>query len=335
MPFHLSSLRAPWQQSNRSEYLAVIEMSGTGVKLEIRPLDNLDTHIYKRKFPIPLAHNIKANDNRFSNELQNTVIDTLLTIRGIIDAKRREGYRIHKSHCVGTSPLRIAENAKEMIDRAFYKAHYRFDVYSGLCEAKTGARAVLDKFPDADALMVDIGGGSIELARIQNGSIQMATSISKGTGTIKCSDSASAILGEIDNGFFDAPALIPIGGTSRRMCRWITEQPEENDARFALEKEVFVGGLSNLCDTLQRAAADEEAPLLQALRERASKITASAPILEALIERMAECASITSLDVCLRDGVFMAAADELLLHRAQRQLAMGNVAIFVSPFLPR
>ena len=67
---------------------------------------------------------------------------------------------------IATSAVRDAENQKELLKRA-RKLGLRVAVLSGEAEARLGVHAVANGFDDQDAWVVDVGGGSAQVSRMQ------------------------------------------------------------------------------------------------------------------------------------------------------------------------
>jgi exopolyphosphatase/guanosine-5'-triphosphate,3'-diphosphate pyrophosphatase len=86
---------------------------------------------------------------------------------------------------VATSAVRDARNQAEFIEKAALAANTAVDVISGREEARLIHLGVLSRWPLASrrALMIDIGGGSVELIGSENG--RMLDSISKPLGAVR------------------------------------------------------------------------------------------------------------------------------------------------------
>ena len=91
-----------------------------------------------------------------------------------------------KTFCVATSALRDAPNAKEFIKKIKKDLNLNIKIIDGKKEAYYGALSAINLLkPLEDALTVDIGGGSTELAKIEDGKIVDTISINLGTVRIK------------------------------------------------------------------------------------------------------------------------------------------------------
>jgi len=94
-------------------------------------------------------------------------------------------YKAHKVIAVATSALRDAPNQKEFIDMIKQQLAISINVINGKKEARFGALAASNLLPIVDGISIDIGGGSSDLALIQNGKIIDTYSLDLGTVRIK------------------------------------------------------------------------------------------------------------------------------------------------------
>lgn len=95
-------------------------------------------------------------------------------------------YRVNRVLCVGTSALRDAPNSGEFIKRIQNELGFGLRVLDGQKEAFYGGIAAINLL-DApkNAVTLDIGGGSAELAKIENGKITQTLSLNLGTVRLK------------------------------------------------------------------------------------------------------------------------------------------------------
>ena len=82
-----------------------------------------------------------------------------------------EGMKIAPLTAVATAAVREAEDGPEFREEIAQETGLRLWVIDGLEEARLSAQGVLLGWPDADGVMCDIGGASMELARIKNGRV--------------------------------------------------------------------------------------------------------------------------------------------------------------------
>lgn len=77
-------------------------------------------------------------------------------------------------HSVATAAVRDAKDGANFCDEVFLETNLRLRVVTGVQEATLSAQGVFFCRPDAAGLVCDVGGSSVELARIGAGTIDMA-----------------------------------------------------------------------------------------------------------------------------------------------------------------
>ena len=95
-------------------------------------------------------------------------------------------YGVNKVLCAGTSALRDAPNSNLFIKRVQDKLGLGLKVIDGQMEAFYGGIAAINLLnPLKEATTIDIGGGSTELAKIEDGKIIDVISLNVGTVRLK------------------------------------------------------------------------------------------------------------------------------------------------------
>ncbi|MBN2767572.1 MAG: Ppx/GppA family phosphatase [Campylobacterales bacterium] len=94
-------------------------------------------------------------------------------------------YGVTKILCVATSALRDAPNGKEFVRKIKATLGLQIKIIDGKCEAKYGGIAASNLLPISDAITVDIGGGSTDIALIENGKVTQTYSLDLGTVRLK------------------------------------------------------------------------------------------------------------------------------------------------------
>lgn len=82
--------------------------------------------------------------------------------------------------CIATAAVREAENGQILVRRAKEEADMDVEVLSGEEEGRAAAFGVLSAIPDADGIVADLGGGSLELAHVKDGAVQEVVSLPLG-----------------------------------------------------------------------------------------------------------------------------------------------------------
>ena len=148
-------------------------------------------------------------------------------------------YRVRKRVCVATSALRDAPNGKVFVRWIQKELGLDIKIIDGEAEAKFGAVAAYNLLPLRDGITIDIGGGSSDMALIQNGQITDCYSLDLGTVRLKelffdkgCSLEESNIRArkfihkalESLPSHFKHTVAVGIGGTARTLSKGIMKQ---------------------------------------------------------------------------------------------------------------
>jgi len=147
-----------------------------------------------------------------------------------------KGLKCHKVLCIATSALRDAPNANTFIHKVHKELNINIKIIEGSKEAYYGAVGALNYLKEIqDAVTIDIGGGSTELAKIENGIITDTISLNIGTVRLKelffdkkipLDQIRTFINDEIEKipERFQCSDMIGIGGTLRSLSKIIMER---------------------------------------------------------------------------------------------------------------
>jgi len=147
-----------------------------------------------------------------------------------------QSFKCTKTLCIATSALRDAPNASVFINKIHHDLNINIKIIEGNKEAYFGAVGALNYLNEIkEAVTIDIGGGSTELAKIENGLI--VETISLNVGTVRLKElffDKKVPLDEIrsfmDMEIFKIPErftcndMIGIGGTLRSLSKIIMER---------------------------------------------------------------------------------------------------------------
>lgn len=132
-------------------------------------------------------------------------------------------YKCTKILCVGTSALRDAPNSNELISMVRKRLNIGLRVIDGKAEALYGALAAKNLLsPIKDGITIDIGGGSTELALINNDKITDTISLNIGTVRLK----------EL---FFDSK-------NTAKMAKFIADITAQIPSNFTSKNIIAIGG---------------------------------------------------------------------------------------------
>lgn len=201
--------------------VAVIDLGSNSARMVIfERTSRLGFFIFREyKIKVRLGEGAYENGGVLQQKAMDNVFSAFSEFKHLI-----KFYGVKKVLCVGTSALRDAPNAKDFIKRIFEKLALNLRVIDGKTEAFFGGIAALNLLsPLQEATTLDIGGGSAELAKIQNGKIIDTISLNLGTVRLKelFSDKNKSNLAFINERISQIPEhfksddLIAIGGSLR------------------------------------------------------------------------------------------------------------------------
>ena len=104
--------------------------------------------------------------------------------RGIIALRRfarlAHEMEVSRLRCVATAAVRDAENGAEFVRRAREEASLSVALLSGRQEGEAAGYGVISAIPEADGIVGDLGGGSLELAQVRGGRVEQVVSLPLG-----------------------------------------------------------------------------------------------------------------------------------------------------------
>lgn len=186
--------------------------------------------IEKIRSKVRIGEGAYENGGHLSDKATQRAYDTLKDFLSVI-----KSLGCKKVLAVATSALRDAPNKKVFLNRVSKELNLNIKVIDGKKEAYLGAVAVLNLLPKIDnAITIDIGGGSTELARIERANVVETISLNIGTVRLKelffdKKKDFSYVQNYINDVFKDIPKsyktanIIGIGGTIRTLSSAILQ----------------------------------------------------------------------------------------------------------------
>jgi exopolyphosphatase/guanosine-5'-triphosphate,3'-diphosphate pyrophosphatase len=224
-------------------------------------------------------------------------------------------------HPVATSAIRDAANRDELLAAAEAASGLRVRVLSAEDEALLGYVAAINSSTLADGLVLDLGGGSLQLTRVRDrrpvasgswplGAVRMTEAFLPGERAGR--KQVRALREHVARALRDAPwpeggapRMVGLGGTVRNLAaaaQLAAGLPSFGVQGFALERPA----LDALVDELAARPAAKRGAVPGIKPERADLILAGALVVQAVMEQ----AGAPALEVTehgLREGVFLAA----------------------------
>lgn len=179
-------------------------------------------------------------------DAQDRLISTLKSYSAAAALARAE-----KFYVFATEAMRIADNHSAVLKRIKKEVGVRVELISGRREAELGLEgALLDTDPKWPFLLVEVGGGSAQVARCENGLITHEVSLPLGTGRLisdiglespPTSGQVQHLVEFVDrnleavNEFGSARSIVACGGVARGLIRALHPDGEKNLHRIEVE----------------------------------------------------------------------------------------------------
>ena len=226
-------------------------------------------------------------------------------------------YKVHKTICVATSALRDAPNGKAFVAWVAKELQLSIRIIDGLQEAKYGAIAAKNLLPIQEGITIDIGGGSSDMALIQNHTIVDTYSLNLGTvrlkelffdknsDTVQSNQQAQAYIQEALHALpkqFRHTLAIGIGGTARTLSKALIKRSKHPlDRLHAFSYSVQTH--QEYFDNLSRSST-KELKAFGIKKQRYDTIREGTLIFRMILEHIGA-KEVISSGVGVREGVFL------------------------------
>ncbi len=159
--------------------IAAIDVGSNAIRLAIANHTSKGTvkFIHKYRVPIRLGADV-FHQGKISKNNLNHVIRTFKAFHRALVR-----HKVHRCVAVATSALREASNREAIIEEIYRKSRIKIQLINGLQEGQlvfSAVRSKIKNFPSR-ALLVDIGGGSVELTSTLKGKPLATKSFPLGT----------------------------------------------------------------------------------------------------------------------------------------------------------
>jgi exopolyphosphatase/guanosine-5'-triphosphate,3'-diphosphate pyrophosphatase len=266
---------------------------------------------------------------------------------------RAEGLGPEDVHVVATSALREAGNGARFLSDAEEETGLRIEVLPARDEAWFGYVAAVNTTTMADGVVLDIGGGSLQLIAVHDrlareiasfplGAVRVTEEFLPGSGPAKkkelarVRDHVGETLGKLGWLSGAGPRMVGIGGAVRNLAAAAAGLDDAFDVGvqgYVLRPEA----LSELVGALAALPASQRGERPGIKPGRGDIILASALVLEALVE-LGGFDGIEATEAGLREGVFIArtllAGTEPPLFADVRAAAVRNLTVQYESDLP-
>lgn len=212
---------------------AIIDIGSNSIRLVVyRGLHRTPSLIFNEKVMAGLGRGVAANGH-IDEEGMKLAESALTRFRALCADMRVDHVR-----AVATAAVREATNGDGFVERMCRSCGVDVEVISGEAEARYAALGVLAGIPDADGVVGDLGGGSLELIRVSGG--RPRERISLPIGSLKLDAvrkrNVRALAGFIDKALKEVPwasdtrgkPFYMVGGSWRALAQvhmWLTDYP--------------------------------------------------------------------------------------------------------------
>lgn len=203
--------------------LSAIDIGSNAFRILIsKKIEGHFLEIKKFRAPVRLGHDVFEN----GTISQKTIQDALETFHQFASLHKK--YKVDKYRAVATSALREAKNRNEFIEVVYKNTGIRIELIDGIEEAQIIFESINREVPldQKKAVLIDIGGGSVEISITSNS--RLISSESFPLGTVR-------ILEEMKKRKLQESQLkILIGDFVPMMTNFITEQAQGLVFNFAV-----------------------------------------------------------------------------------------------------
>jgi exopolyphosphatase / guanosine-5'-triphosphate,3'-diphosphate pyrophosphatase len=283
-----SAVTPPQEAASRHRPVAVIDVGSNSVRLVV--------YSGQTRTPIPL-HNEKVicalgkgleKSGQLNSEGVGMAFDTVARF-----VKIAHSLGVERIDTLATAAVRDAEDGAAFAKALEKRCDIKVQILTGKQEARRSALGVLCGIPDADGVVADLGGGSLELVKIGGGEMSEHTTLP--LGLLRLSEASDGDRGRalsIINKALDKhkwvsktrdKTLFAVGGAWRslaRVCIAQMDYPLHVLDNFTLERAQAI----SLFDVISRLSPKS----LEQIKGISSSRLATLPMAAAVLERLLE-----------------------------------------------
>ena len=171
----MANRRAPGSAHGRDRPVAVADLGSNSFRLVVyRPPARAPVVLYNERVIVGLARTL----NRSGQLQRRGREDALATVQRFHRlARAMDAQRIHM---VATAAIREAADGGPLVEAIRQRTGIEVEVMGARREARLAASGLLAGIPAADGILGDMGGGSIEFARVRRGGVLASDSLPAG-----------------------------------------------------------------------------------------------------------------------------------------------------------
>ena len=160
----------------KMERRAIIDIGSNSLRLIIyeTKVNSTFKKISESKKTIRLGSYL-TEENYLTDEGENIALDVLKNFKIIC-----ENYKVTDTYVVATEAIRKSINKESVCNRIKKQLGYKVNILSGKEEAKYGYLAVKNSMTEKDAILLDLGGSSMEITLMENSELKQSISLPLG-----------------------------------------------------------------------------------------------------------------------------------------------------------
>lgn len=289
--------------------------------------------------PVRLGHEV-FQTGRLSAEVMESALDALEGFRVRMDDLGIRYYR-----AVATSAVRDSANGREFVERVWDRSGIRLEPITGREEARLVWLAIRERFDlaEADWVLVDLGGGSVEISLVDEDGVHWSESHMLGTVRLleELSDEETRSPARFRRVLEDHTSLLKVSAAARRSSAAGLIATGGNIEALAELAEAEANGngvrhlpLPRLREVIDLLAGLSPAQRVKELRLREDRADVILPA-AVIYERVAALAGADSMivpEVGVKEGILLDLVDDLAEHgshvrRLEQEILTGAVAL--------
>jgi exopolyphosphatase/guanosine-5'-triphosphate,3'-diphosphate pyrophosphatase len=300
--------------------VAAIDLGSNGIRMVVGSVSSVDQveAIKSIRIPVRLGQDVFSGGVITRRSMQAT-LDAFLRFRKIADQ-----FEVQRIRAIGTSAMREAENSQALIELILRQTGIHLEVISGEEESRLIHLAIAKALDldDKKTMLIDIGGGSIEVTMVHGGRIVSADSYAMGTVRLLCrldnQDDSHSFRALLDEYTESARRRIKrkIGNRKIDLCVGTGGNLEELGVlrrKFLKgpgDRSITVRELKLLSEKIGAMTMDERIKKLNLRRDRADVIVPAALVLQMIVKE-AGVKEIQIPRVGLKDGLLLDMAPQV------------------------
>ena len=265
--------------------IAIVDIGSNSVRLVVYEAQSRVAATLQNEKSICAIGRDMVSSGRLHAEGCTAALEALSRFRMIAD-----GLEVEVRDAVATAAARDASNGAEFIRRAESAWGRPIRILAGEDEARIAAEGVVAGIPDADGLVADLGGGSLDMVPVKSG--QTGAAFTLPLGPLRLMDQSKGDPDKardiVDRGLKNIPGLsastlYAVGGAWRSFAR--VDMEEQNYPLHVLQQYTIPRGRAlRLCRLLAGLSKDSVRKIKVVSKRRVESLPYGAVVLERLLE---------------------------------------------------